>query len=509
MAVTSMPVSLLATRRGKLTLALLCAVAFLDFVDASIVNVALPSIRADLHFSVQNLQWVLSGYLLTYGGFLLLGGRLADLLGRRRVLIVGTALFAVSSLVGGVAVDAGMLVAARMFQGLGAAMMLPAALSSLTTTFHEGSERNKALGAWGAMAGLASAVGVFFGGVLSEGPGWRWVLFVNLPVCALVLIGVLRLVDDERPPSAALSNFDARGALLATGGMLLLVYALVDAPRVGWETARTIGELGTALGLLAIFVLNEQRRRDPLMPLSIFRIKGLAAANATQLIAIAGFYTMFFFVTLYMQNVLGYSQIQAGSAYLPVTVGVGLSAGICSQLAVRTGTRPIIVGGSLIAAGAVYYLSRIPVHGAYVSDLLPGLVVMSLGLGAVFVGVQTAANAGVPPDKAGLAAALISTSQQLGPALGLAIFSAVATSRTNHLLAAHASKAEALTSGFQRALLAAAVFLLVAAVIALRATNTRQASSTTGEEGNDASRETFSPVPKTELACPMSRSTIC
>ncbi|HLY34183.1 MAG TPA: MFS transporter [Jatrophihabitantaceae bacterium] len=464
---------MLQTRRGKLTLALLCAVAFLDFVDASIVNVALPSIRTDLHFSVQNLQWVLSGYLLTYGGFLLLGGRLADLLGRRRVLVAGTALFAVSSLVGGLSVDAGMLVAARMVQGLGAAMMLPAALSSLTTTFHEGSERHKALGAWAAMAGLASAVGVFFGGVLSEGPGWRWVLFVNLPVCALVLFGAFQLLDGERPRSAALSNFDARGALLATGGMLLLVYALVDAPSVGWGKARTIGELVTALGLLAIFVLNEQRRRDPLMPLSIFRIKGLAAANATQLIAIAGFYTMFFFITLYMQNVLGYSQIQAGSAYLPVTLGVGLSAAICSQLAARIGTRPVIVGGSLIAAGAVYYLSRIPVHGSYVSDLLPGLVIMSLGLGAVFVGVQTAANAGVPPDKAGLAAALISTSQQLGPALGLAIFSAIATSRTNHLLAAHASKAQALTSGFQRALLAAALFLLVAAFIALRATNTR------------------------------------
>jgi predicted MFS family arabinose efflux permease len=255
--------------------------------------------------------------------------------------------------------------------------------------------------------------------------------------------------------------------------MLLLVYAIVKAPDVGWGKARTIGELAGAIALLVAFVVNEQRHRNPLAPLSIFRIKGLAAANVTQLIAIAGFYSMFFFVTLYMQNVLGYSPIEAGSAYLPVTLGLGTAAGISAQLFVRIGTRPVMVAGSLIAAGGIYYLSRVPVHGSYLPDLLPGLVIMSLGLGAVLVSVQTAANAGVPPDKAGLAAALVSTSQQLGGALGLAIFSALATSRTHHLLAAHARRADALTSGFHRALLAASIFLAGAAVIALRATNTR------------------------------------
>jgi EmrB/QacA subfamily drug resistance transporter len=464
--------SVLATRRGKLTLALLCAVAFLDFVDASIVNVALPSIRRDLHFSVQNLQWVLSGYLLTYGGFMLLGGRAADLLGRRRILVAGTSLFGLASLTGGLAGSEGMLVGARLVQGLGAAMMLPAALSTLTTTFNEGTDRLKALGAWGAMAGLASALGVFLGGVLSEGPGWRWVLFVNLPFCVLVLVGTFRLIKGERR-RAPLANFDTLGAILATSGMLLLVYALVKAPDVGWGRARTIGELAGALTLLTAFVLNERRHPNPLAPLSIFRVKGLVAADVTQLIAIAGFYAMFFFITLYMQNVLGFSQIEAGAAYVPVTLGVGISAGIASKLFARTGTRPVIVGGSLIAAGAVFYLSRIPVHGSYLPDLLPGLMVMSLGLGAVFVGVQTAANAGVPADQAGLAASLVSTSQQLGPALGLAIFSALATSRTNDLLAAHASRPEALTAGFQRALVAASIFLVAAALIGLRATNTR------------------------------------
>jgi EmrB/QacA subfamily drug resistance transporter len=464
--------SLLATRRGKLTLALLAAVAFLDFVDASIVNIALPSIRRDLDFSEQGLQWVPSGYLLTYGGFMLLGGRVADLLGRRRVLIAGTVLIGVSSLIGGFAGSAGVLVAARLAQGLGAAMMLPAALSILTTTFKEGSDRTKALGIWGGVGGLASAAGVLLGGLLTEGPGWRWVMFVNPLASVLVLGGIFWLIGDDRR-RARLADFDMRGALLATGGMLLLVFALVKAPDQGWGATRTLAELAGAVALLAAFVVNEQRRRDPLLPLSIFRVRGLAAADATQLVAFAGFLAMFFFLTLYMQNVLGYSPIQTGAAYLPLTFGVGIAAGITSGLLPRLGTRPVIVAGSLIAAGGVYWLSRIPVHGSYLADLLPGMMVMSLGLGAVFVAVTTAANAGVPADKAGLAAALLNASQQVGGALGLAIFSAIATSRTTDLLASHTPQADALTSGFQRALLASSIFLLAAAAVALRITNTR------------------------------------
>jgi EmrB/QacA subfamily drug resistance transporter len=464
--------SFLATRTGKLTLAFLCMVGFLDFVDASIVNVALPSIRHDLHFSVQSLQWVLSGYLLTYGGFMLLGGRIADLLGRRRVLVAGMVLFAVSSLTGGLASDSAMLIGARLAQGLGAAMMLPATLSILTTTFHEGKDRNTALGAWGAIAGLASAVGVFLGGLLTEDVGWRWVLWVNLPVCAVLLVATFRIVSGERPARQA-KNFDSLGAVLVTGAMLLLIYTLVKAPSVGWATTRTIGGLLGAGLLLLAFVLKERRDPNPLVPLSIFRIKGLAAADATQVIAMAGFYSMFFFLTLYMQNVLGFSQLQAGTAYLPATVGVAISSGIASQLFSRLGTRPIIVSGALISAVAVYWLSRIPVEGSYLGDLLPGLLIMSFGLGFVFVGVNTAANAGVPPDKAGLAAALVNTSTWLGGALGLAIFSVIATTRTEHLLSVHASQPDALTSGFRHALVACSIFLVAAALIALRATNTR------------------------------------
>ena len=477
--------SFLATRRGKLTLALLAAIAFLDFVDASITNVALPSIRHALHFSEAGLQWVPSAYLLTYGGFMLLGGRAADLLGRRRILVSGIVLIGLSSMVGGLAGSSGVLVGARLAQGLGAAMTLPAALSLLTTMFKEGKDRNTALGVWGGVGGLASAVGVLLGGLLTEGPGWRWVMFVNPIACALVLPAVYRLIGADRV-RARVQNFDFLGSFLATGGMLLLVYTLVTAPTVGWGTARTIGQLAGALALLAGFVINERRTQNPLAPLSIFRINGLGFSDATQLIAFAGFLAVFFFLTLYMQNVLGYSPIQTGAAYIPLCFAIGISAGITSQLISRIGTRPLIVGGAVIAAGGLYWLSRIPVHGSFLSDLLPGMLVMSLGIGAVFVSVTTAANAGVPADKAGLAAALLNASQQLGGALGLAIFTAVATSRTQNLLIAHAAPAHALTAGFQRALLLGSIFILAAAVIGLRATNTR------GEE--QPSREDREPV---------------
>jgi EmrB/QacA subfamily drug resistance transporter len=466
------PTSFLGTRRGKLTLALLCGVQFLDVLDASIVNVALPSIQHSLHFSQQNLQWVLSGYVLTFGGFLLLGGRAADLLGRRRVLIAGMTLFAFCSLLGGLATNSTTLIAARLVQGIGAALMAPAALSLVTTAFKEGVDRHKALGVWGAMGGLGAAAGVFFGGVLAEGPGWRWVFYVNIPFCALILVGIFRLLDGERPAGAR-RRFDARGAVLVTGGMLLLVYALIKAPDVGWASGKTIGSLVGAVAILVVFGINEQRSHDPLMPLSIFRVRGLAAADATQMIAYAGFLSMFFFLTLYMQNVLHWSPIQAGAAYLPVTVFLGFAATISPILFARVGTRPVLVTGALLAAGGIYYLSRVPVHGSYLTDVLPGLVLMALGLGAIIVGATVSANAGVPASQAGLAAGLLNTSAQLGTAFGLAIFSALATARTNQLFAAHAARPEALTSGYARALLASSIFLAAAALIALRTTNSR------------------------------------
>src|SRR5215469_18939556 len=307
----------LATRRGKLTLALVCLAGFLDVIDTTIVNVALPSIRDHLHFTVASLQWVVSGYLLTYGGFLLLGGRAADLAGRRKLLVAGTALFGLASLAGGLAGTAGVLTGARLVQGLGAAMMTPAALSILTTSFPSGPDRIKAIGAWSGTIPLGAVFGTVLGGLLSQGPGWRWVFFVNVPVAVVVITAAFRLLPGDTR-RARVANFDAAGAILSTAGMLTLVYALVNAPATGWGAARTITELAVAAVLLAGFVVNEQHHRNPLVPLAIFRIKGLAAADATQVIAQAGFYSMFFFLTLYMQNVLHYSPIAAGAAYVPV-----------------------------------------------------------------------------------------------------------------------------------------------------------------------------------------------
>jgi EmrB/QacA subfamily drug resistance transporter len=459
-----------------LTLVLLCAVQFLDIVDSAIVNVALPSIQHSLNFSQQNLQWVASGYILTYGGFLLLGGRLGDLLGRRRLLLAGLAVFALASLTAGLARGSGLLVAARLVQGFGAALMAPAALSSLTTSFREGKDRNTALGAWGAVSGMAAAAGVFLGGLISQGPGWRWIFFVNPPICVAVAAGALVLLAGDRRDKAEGAAFDAQGAVLVTGGMLLLVYGLVKAPLVGWATAETIGTLAGAAVLITAFAFNELRSRFPLLPLAILRIKGLVAADLTQLIAFTGFFSMFFYATLYMQEILGYSPLRAGVAYLPITAGFAVAGAVASQLVTRIGTRPVVVTGCLLAATGIYLVSRVPIGGSYLGAVLPGFLAMSLGAGSVFVSVTAAANAGVPADKAGLAAGLLNSSQQVGSALGLAVLSAVAITRTNHLLSAHASHVVAADSGYHIALLVGSFLMAGAALIALRMGNTRAAA---------------------------------
>jgi EmrB/QacA subfamily drug resistance transporter len=472
----------LGSRRGIAILLLLSLVQFMDILDASILNIALPSIKDDLGFSQQSLQWVVDGYILTYGGFLLLGARMADLLGRRLVLVTGLVVFAGASLTGGLSHSSSLLVGARFAQGLGAAMLSPAALSSLTTTFRAGRDRHTALGVWGAVSGLGGAAGVLFGGLLTEGPGWRWVLFVNVPLSAIAFIGAFALLRRERI-RARLANFDALGAVLVTGGMLLLVYALVKAPDVGWGTTRTIAELGGAAVLLIAFVVNEVRVANPLIPLSILRVRGVAVADATQLVAVGGFVPMFFFLTLYMQTVLHYSPIQTGIAYLPLTGGFIVSSGIVSQLLGKVGTKPIIVTGALIAAAGLYWTSRIPVDGSYVADILPGMLVLSLGGGGVFVGVTTAANAGVGEEKAGLAAGLLNTGQQVGTALGLAALSALATAHTSTLLrGGHHTVAEAATQGYARALLGGALIVLAGGVVAMLAPNMRQAAPAVEDE---------------------------
>jgi EmrB/QacA subfamily drug resistance transporter len=476
----------LGSRRGVAILLLLSLVQFMDVLDASILNIALPSIKHDLGFSQQSLQWVIDGYLLTYGGFLLLGGRIADLLGRRAVLVTGLVVFAGSSLTGGLAHSSSLLVGARFAQGLGAAMLSPAALSSLTTTFRAARDRNTALGVWGAVSGLGGAAGVLFGGLLTEGPGWRWVLFVNVPLSAVAFAGAFLLL--RKDPKARLAGFDALGAVLVTGGMLLLVYALVKAPDVGWGSIRTLAELAAAALTLVGFVVNELRVSHPLIPMSILRVKGVALADLTQMVAVGGFVPMFFFLTLYMQTVLHYSPIQTGVAYLPLTGGFIIASGISSQLFARVGTKPVVVAGAVIAAGGLYWLSRIPVHGSYVADILPGILVTSLGAGGVFVGLTTAANAGVDESRAGLAAGLLNTGQQLGTALGLAILSALATARANSLLdGGHDTVEQAASGGYARGLLGGAALVLAGGVIALLgARNTRQTTAVTEDEAQPA-----------------------
>jgi EmrB/QacA subfamily drug resistance transporter len=474
--------STLSSRRGVAILLLLSVVQFMDILDASILNIALPSIKSDLGFSQQSLQWVVNGYILTYGGFLLLGGRMADLLGRRSVLVTGLIVFAGSSLTGGLAHSSSLLIGARFAQGVGAAMMSPAALSTLTSTFRSTRDRNTALGVWAAVSGIGGAAGVLFGGLLTEGPGWRWVLFINVPFSAVALVGAFLLLQREPVRAGRLANFDALGAFLVTGGMLLLVYTLVKAPDVGWGAGRTVAGLAGSAVLLAGFLLNELRVRNPLVPLSILKVKGVAAADATQLVAIAGFLPMFFFLTLYMQTVLHYSPIQTGVAYLPLTVGFIIAASISSQLFARIGTKPVVVLGTVISAAGLYWLSLIPVDGSYVSDILPGLMIVSIGMGGVFTGLTTAANAGVDQDKAGLAAGLLNTGQQLGAALGLAILSAVATAQTKSVLSAGDGLAQAATHGYQRALLVGAFIVGAATALALLTPNTRETTAAVVEE---------------------------
>jgi EmrB/QacA subfamily drug resistance transporter len=467
------PPSFLATPRGLFILLLLCGAQFLVVLDETIVNTALPSIQRDLRFSLQDLQWVVSAYIITFGGFLLLGGRAADLIGRRRVFMAGLITFSLASLAGGLAGSEGVLIGARVVQGLGAAMLSPAALSIITTTFREGSERNTAMGAWGAVAGVGGAAGFVLGGVLTTEISWRWVLFVNVPLGLTAALIATRLLSGERATRVR-HGFDALGAILVTGGLMLLVYALVDAPSVGWSATRTILELGGAAFLLIAFVVNETRAVDPLAPLRILRVRGLAGANVVLAVTAAGVLAMFFFLSLYMQDVLGYSPLRGGLSLLPMTGGFIVAAGVTTQLIGRVGTKPAIILGPLVAAAGLLVLSDVPADGSYAANILPGVLIVSLGGGVAFVSLITGANAGVATREAGLAAGLINTSQQIGGALGLAILSAIATTRTNSLLVSeHADRAHALTGGFQRAFLMGAGLLLVGSLLAMMSPRVR------------------------------------
>ncbi|MEV7397267.1 MFS transporter [Aeromicrobium sp. NPDC092404] len=454
--------STVSTERKGLILALLAAAQFVVVLDASIVNVALPSIGRELQLDQDSLSWVVNSYVLVFGGFLLLGGRIADLMGRRRMFVVGLLLFCVASLLGGFSQTEGQLIAARVVQGLGAALLSPAALAILTTTFAEGAERNKALGVWGAVAGSGGAVGVLLGGILTESLGWEWVLFVNVPITALAAYGAMRVLGESRDESA--SSFDVFGAITVTAGVSLLVYTIVDANDSGWGSTRTISLAILSAALIAAFIAIERVWKQPLLPFRIFRNRTLTGANLTGVFVAMSLFSMFFFVSLYMQQVLGYSALKAGLAYLPLAGGIIVSAGFASVLTTRIGFKPVLAGGMLLVAAGLFWFSRVSPDGTFLGDLLGPSLLAALGLGFAFVPLTIASVSGVEPDDAGLASGLINTSQQVGGALGLAILVAVSNSAFGDTTGALPAR---LTESFQSAFLVGTGLAITGAVLSL------------------------------------------
>jgi EmrB/QacA subfamily drug resistance transporter len=469
----------------------LATAQFVIVLDASIVNVALPSIGKDLDFSQDDLSWVVNAYTLIFGGFLLLGGRLADLLGRRLMFIAGLALFAAASLAGGLAQSELWLIVARGVQGLGAALVSPAALSIVTTTFKEGAERNTALGVWGAVAGSGGAAGVLLGGVLTEWAGWEWVLFVNVPIGIVAALLAPRLLAESRDADRE-RHFDVAGAFTVTAGLAIGVYALVDANNAGWTSTQTLVLGGVSLALLAAFAVIEQASRHPLVPFKIFKLRSLRGSNVVGLLIGMSLFAMFFFISLYLQQVLGYSALKTGLAYLPLAVSIIISAGLASQLVTKLGFKPTLIIGLLFVTAGLLWFSQVSAPGgSYVGDVLFPSLLAAVGLGFSFVSVTIGAVTGTKPDEAGLASGLINTSQQVGGALGLAILSSIANSRTQDVFAAgERSRGVALTEGFQTAFLVGAGFAAAAAILAALLISSRDS-----REQAEAARRGDAPQP--------------
>jgi EmrB/QacA subfamily drug resistance transporter len=463
----------LASRAGRaapnkwLVLVLVCIAQFMVVLDATVVNVALPSIQRDLDFSPSSLQWVVNSYTLAFGGFLLLGGRAADFLGRKRLFLAGVVVFTGASLLNGFATSSEFLIAARALQGLGGAMVSPAALSIVTTTFRDGAERAKALSVWAAIAVGGAAVGLLLGGVLTEYLSWEWIFFVNVPVGVAAIALSLRFIPESK---VATHGVDVLGAVSVTAGLTLLVYAIVKTQDYGWASVETVVLAGAAVLLLAAFVVIEMRAKAPLVRLGIFRTRSLTSANAAMLAVAGGMFAVFYFASLYVQDILGFTPVQAGLAFLPLTAGIILFSGIAQQLIARIGVRWVAMVGMAAAAVGLMLLSRAPVDGTYAADVLPGLLVMSAGLGMTFVPLTLIATTNVRDEDAGLASGLFNSSQQIGGALGLAILSTVAANTTTDALPAGAApspeqQASAVVEGFQMAFAVGAGLMLVGGII--------------------------------------------
>jgi EmrB/QacA subfamily drug resistance transporter len=454
-----------ATRRKWFALALLLGVQFMVVLDIAIVNVALPSIQDDLGFSERNLQWVVSAYALFFGGLLLLGGRVADLLGRRRLFIGGLVVFTAASLASGLAWSEGALIGARALQGFGAALITPAALSILTTTFTEGKERNTALGAWGAVGAFGAVAGVLLGGILTSALSWHWIFYVNVPVGILGLALAPFFLTESRDAQA--KSYDVPGAALVTGGLVTLVYAITQANNYGWGSLATIGLFAGSLALLAAFVGWELRTAEPLMRFGIFRLRTVSGANVAGLVMGTAMFGMFLMLTLYMQQVLHYSAMKTGVGYLAVAGTAIVWSAVAAQLVTRVGVKPVLVAGMVALSAGLLYFAQVSVGGTYVGDLLPGFLLISIGIGFSFVPISIAALAGVQPAEAGLASGLINTSQQIGGALGIAALTSIATSTTNTKVSSGTALPVALTDGFQSAFYGAAGVAILGILVAL------------------------------------------
>jgi EmrB/QacA subfamily drug resistance transporter len=439
-------------------LVIICLAQFMVVLDATIVNVALPHIQTALGFSEASLQWVINAYTLVFAGFLLLGGRAGDLLGRKRLFLIGLVVFTVASFLNGISTSSGMLIGFRALQGFGAALISPAALSIISTTFAEGKERARALGVWAAIAIGGSAVGLVLGGALTQAFSWRWIFFVNVPVGIFAFIAALRLVPESKDEHAH-KGYDIAGAVTVTGGLMLLVYGLVNSATHGWGSTQTIVAFVLAFALLASFIVIEQRSAEPLVRLSIFRVRSLLTANLSMFLAFSGIFAVFFFNTLYIQKVLGFGPLKAGVAFLPFSAGVMISAGLASSFAPRIGVRPVAAAGMVLTIIGMLLFARMPVDGSYAADVLPGMLLSSLGMGAIFMPLTLVATTGLDNEDQGLASGLFNTSQQVGGALGLAILSTIAASHTP------GTSAAALVHGFHYAFVGAAAFVGLSLVV--------------------------------------------
>jgi EmrB/QacA subfamily drug resistance transporter len=467
-----------------LILILLALAQFMVVLDVSIVNVALPSIQGAFHMSQTSLQWIVTAYTLTFGGFLLLGGRNADLFGRRRTFLAGVVVFTLASLADGLAQSGGMLIVSRAIQGLAGAYMSPAALSIILVTYREGHERNVALSVWGAVASGGAAVGVLLGGIITQYLNWRWNFFVNVPVGIGVVITALRILDKHESVSEH-NNLDLPGAALVTSGLMLLVYALVKAPTNGWTSHRSLLYFGISLAALIAFVINEHRAKHPLMPLRIFRIRNLSGADSLMVFMTAGMFSIFFFTTLYLQEILGYTPVKTGFSFLVVPFAIAIAATNVPRLVKKIGYKPILMVAPLFVSSGLFWLSHLPVNGTFWGNIAPGMILMGFGMGATFVSVTIAATSGVPHHESGLASGILNTSQQVGGAIGLAVLTGIATSSsaryiTNlHLHAAptHHVIAAATVHGFHDGYLIASTFGIAASLIATFVIRTQQAAS--------------------------------